>query len=368
MLKHTLVLIILSLIVLLYSIDNSAISKVSPGSQSDDPVKQTLTVQITTLPSGQIRLSWNAMTGATGYNIYQCNSAENCSSPSWLLIVALPSSSLSYQFTPTSSKRFYYVTYDSALLPPHFVEVDGGTFNNGYADMTISSFIMDKYEMTQSSYQAVMGVNPANSYGVGANKPVYFVSWFNAIEFCNRRSMQEGLNPCYTYYGCGTNPDNWPSGWNTNDNNQSNIECNWIANGYRLPTAMEWIFAARGGNLSHDYPFSGSDNADDVAWWGYYVGGDSDFGCHDIGLKTPNELGIYDMSGNVYEWVWDLYGDYPTTPQTNPHGPETGVIHEFHGGCWGWFSDWCNVFYRRYNGASDTTMQGVGIRLVRNLQ
>lgn len=352
----------------LYATNNVTTSKVNDTGLANEVPKQVLTPTTTLMPNGQIKLMWNSIIGATGYNIYQCSTPAACTSPTWTLLATLPATSLSYQFTPVSQTKYYYVTYDSSSLPPHFVEVEGGTFNNGFADITISSFCMDKYEMTQGGYEAVMGFNPANTYGVSPDRPVFFVSWFNAVEFCNRRSMQDGLTPCYTYYGYGTDPDNWPAGWNLEDNNQADVECNWSANGYRMPTAMEWIFAAKGGNLSHGYTYSGSNDVNEVAWWGYFTGGNSGMGCHPVGTLAPNELGIYDMSGNLYEWVWDRYGDYPSTPQTDPHGPEDGVIHEFHGGCWGWFAEWCEVTYRRTAGASDNTMPGVSIRLIRKMQ
>ena len=126
----------------------------------------------------------------------------------------------SYSLDGSYLYRVYADDGSSPPLPENFVLVEGGTFNNGTSDVTISSFYIDKYELTQADYQAVIGVNPSSSYGVGDNYPVYYVSWFNAIEYCNRRSMQEGLTPCYSYSTYGTSLDNWPTGWNTNSNNQ----------------------------------------------------------------------------------------------------------------------------------------------------
>lgn len=256
----------------------------------------------------------------------------------------------------------YRVYADDGSSPPpeNFVLVEGGTFNNGTSDVTISSFYIDKYELTQAGYQAVMGSNPASGYGVGDNYPVYYVSWFNAIEYCNRRSMQEGLNPCYSYGTYGTDPDAWPSGWNSNRENHINVSCNWTANGYRLPTEMEWQFAARGGNQSHNYTYSGSNDLNAVGWYNSNSGSTT----HTVGTKAANELGIYDMSGNVWEWVWDINGSYPSDAQTDPHGATSGSSRVLRGGSWNVNADFCTVSYRYRNGAT-FTYDNVGFRCLR---
>jgi len=110
---------------------------------------------------------------------------------------------------------------DGIYLPPpeNFVFVEGGTV----AGITVGDFYIDKYELTQAEYETVMGHNPSSSYGVGPDYPVYYVSWFKAIEYCNRRSLQEGIPPCYSYLDYGSNPDNWPAGWNTSYQNHVNV-------------------------------------------------------------------------------------------------------------------------------------------------
>ena len=236
-------------------------------------------------------------------------------------------------------------TYTIGTTPPppaNFVFVQGGTFHNGTSNVTLSSFYIDKYEVTQASYQAVMGTNPSQFSGY-PNRPVERVSWFKAIEYCNRRSIQEGLTPCYSYSSYGTNPDNWPAGWNTNENNHTNVSCNWSANGYRLPTEMEWMFAAKGGNQSQGYTYSGSNTIGDVAWY-YY---NSSSTTHTVGTKAANELGIYDLSGNVWEWCWDVYN---------------GSYRVSCGGSWGSVALYCT--YRYINFATDS-YGNVGFRCVR---
>ena len=256
----------------------------------------------------------------------------------------------------------YCVDADDGSSPPvpeNFVLVEGGTFHNGTSYVTISSFYIDKYELTQSEYQAVMGNNPSRFTSV-TNGPMERVTWFNAIEYCNRRSMQEGLTPCYSYGSSGTNPDSWPSGWNTNRDNHTNVACSWTADGYRLPTEMEWMFAARGGNQSQGYTYSGSNNIDAVAWYWDNSGNTT----HTVGTKAANELGIYDMSGNVWEWCWDIYGSYPGGAQTDPHGATSGSGRVGRGGCWLSNAYGCPVSIR--DGSSATNSYNyLGFRICR---
>ena len=251
--------------------------------------------------------------------------------------------------------------YTIAAIPPGaFAFVEGGTFHKGISNVTISSFYIDKYELTQAEYEAVMGSIPANGYGVGASYPVYYVSWFKAIEYCNRRSMLEQRTPCYSYSNYGTNPVNWPSGWNSDYNNHTNVSCNWTADGYRLPTEMEWMFAAKGGNLTHNYAYSGSNDINTVAWY-YYNSGNT---THPVGTKAPNELGIFDMSGNVSEYVWDIWGSDPSGSQTDPHGATSGSNRVVRGGSWFKHADGCTVYHRGFMPAIGTYIE-LGFRVCR---
>lgn len=264
------------------------------------------------------------------------------------------------KFQPTFTSSYY--GFRICRSENNFVLVSGGTFNNGTSNVTVSSFYLDKYELTQAGYQAVMGTNP--SYFTGdSNKPVEYVSWFNSIEYCNRRSIQEGLSPCYSYSTYGSNPINWPTGWNTDFANHTNFFCNFTANGYRLPTEMEWEYAAIGGNQSHNYTYSGSNDINAVAWYSSNSGNTT----HQVGTKTANELGLCDMSGNVWEWCWDIFGPYSLGPQTNPVGAVSGSQRTFRSGAWHSSSEYCGVRYRA-SGQAIPSSNSDGFRVCKSAQ
>jgi len=168
------------------------------------------------------------------------------------------------------------------------------------------------------------------------NLPVERVSWYDSLVFSNRLSIARGLTPAYSIRG-STNPADWGSVPDWYDWSGlalwDAVEIVPGSNGYRLPTEAEWEFAARSGHGSPgNFTFSGSNTAAEVAWHNANSGGRT----REVGTLRPNALGLYDMSGNVYEWVWDWFGTYPSVAQTDPVGAPSGSIRVFRGG--GWFN------------------------------
>ncbi|MFA6720665.1 MAG: SUMF1/EgtB/PvdO family nonheme iron enzyme [Candidatus Cloacimonadaceae bacterium] len=261
--------------------------------------------------------------------------------------------------------RFKVTAHDSCpfTIPPNFVFVPGGTFNWNNSNVTISSFWMDKYEITQSEYQRIMKKNPAYGYGEGADYPVYRVSWFNCVEYCNRRSLREGLEPAYSFGDFGANPDYWPVDWDENYFNHSQIDCDWSSGGYRLPSYMEWVFTARGGIFSHGYAYSGSNDLDLVAWYT----ANSDNHSHRVGTKPANELGVHDLTGNVWEWVWDIW-DTSWSPgnTTDPHGPLYGIHRVTSGGGYSTAAQYCPISWYNCGYHADSIYWSTGFRICKN--
>lgn len=214
----------------------------------------------------------------------------------------------------------------------NMIKVEGGTFKMGaqstdpngenydseaYDDekpvhsVTLDDYYIGETEVTQELWEAVMGTNPSRYKG--ANKPVEMVSWNDCQEFIKKLNQLAGKR-------------------------------------FRLPTEAEWEYAARGGKKSQGYKYAGSNTIDEVVWYrdnAHDVGESSrDYGTHPVGTKAPNELGLYDMSGNVWEWCSDWYGEYSSSSQTNPTGPTSGSARVLRGGGWGGSAQGCRVSNR----------------------
>ena len=215
----------------------------------------------------------------------------------------------------------------------NMIEVKGGRFNmGGTAEqyncedvefpihvVSLTDYYIGETEVTQALWQAVMSSNPSGFQG-NDKLPVERVTWQECQDFVNKLTTLTGIT-------------------------------------FRLPTESEWEFAARGGIYTKYYQYSGSNNIDDVAWWG-----DCGDTTHEVATKSPNELGLYDMSGNVFEWCQDYYGDYNMMPAESPQGPTTGETRVRRGGSWGGTLNGPRISYRNYE-LENIRYNYIGLRL-----
>jgi len=210
--------------------------------------------------------------------------------------------------------QFKVVASGRKSFEPEMVFVEGGRFMLGSAngddderpvhEVELSSFSIGKYGVTQAQWKAVMGSNPSRSSNCD-QCPVENVSWNDVQEYIRKLNSQTGKT-------------------------------------YRLPTEAEWEYAARGGNRSKGTTYSGSNAIKEVGWYD----GNSRSQTHPVGLKGSNELGLYDMSGNVWEWCSDWYGTYSSSFQRNPQGAASGQFRVLRGGCWFNYEQYCRLALR----------------------
>ena len=255
-------------------------------------------------------------------------------------------------------------------IPESFVLIEGGTFQMGGPEseswrsddetqhtVTVSDFYMSQYELTQEEYEKVTGKNPSNFSG--GDLPVENISWLDAVSYCNSRSESEGRTPVYIIDG-------------------QNVSWDLNANSYRLPTEAEWKYACRAGMVT---PFhtETSISAEEANYYGHYpyMIEDNYFSQGNLDTKpgehrqttvavnsfAPNAFGLYNTHGNVGEWVWDYYGEYPKTKETDPVGPDSGILRVYRGGGWNDFAKNIRSVYRATL-AQDKGSFNIGMRLV----
>ena len=248
---------------------------------------------------------------------------------------------------------------EDSFPPDGFVLVEAGTFVMGSPDTELGrhgdeiqhevtltrDFYLSEMEVTQAQWVAVMRSNPSDFAGCD-DCPVETVSFLDAVDYCNARSALEGLAPAYEV-------DSTSVSWNSS------------TNGYRLPTESEWEYACRGGTTTAFYsgPVTSTTcddpNLDDIAW---YCGNNDTWGTKECGQKAPNPWGLYDMSGNVWEWCWDRFGPYPAGPVIDPIGPEVGSRRTRRGGSWYYEAFYCRSADRLASLPSDANRY-IGFRV-----
>ena len=238
-------------------------------------------------------------------------------------------------------------------------------FINGRS-LTIQDLIVSDHEVTRSEFKKIMGTDPssASAYDKNGNKltgvavlnnPVTDVNWYDAIAYCNKLSIAEGLTPCYSVSGV-TDWTNLAYSSIPSNTNWDEATCNFEADGYRLPTEAEWEWLARGGE---NYTYAGSNTVGDVAW---YTSNTNDTGTREVKTKSPNGYGLYDMSGNVWEWCWDWYGSISSSSASD--GASAGSNRVERGGGWSFNSGHCAVSYRSFSSPC-LRDGGLGFRVVR---
>ncbi len=218
-------------------------------------------------------------------------------------------------------------------IPENFELIKGGTFLLGsHHSVKLRSFYMSKYQVTQAEYVNITGEQNPSMFKENNKNPVEQASWFDAIAYCNKLNEKNGYQPVYDKEG------------NLLDANGDKTTDITQVSGFRLPTEAEWEYAA-GGGAENRTEFAGTNDIGELPEYAWSHE-NSNSKTHPVGQKKPNALGLYDMSGNVWEWCNDWHGDYPTEAQTNPAGPASGSYRVIRGGSWDNDAEVCRVASR----------------------
>jgi uncharacterized repeat protein (TIGR02543 family) len=269
--------------------------------------------------------------------------------------------------TYTANITLYAQWNDMVWIPAGTFRMgsSGNSYETQHLVTLTQGFYMGKYEVTQTQYQAVMGNNPSyfttSSGGDNpSNRPVEQVSWYDAIIFCNKLSIAEGLSPAYSIpgYGNSTNPADWGESPTTSNATWNAVQIITGSNGYRLPTEAQWEYACRAGTTTAYN--TGPTISDNTGWYS----SNSDSRTHEVGSKPPNAWGLYDMHGNVTELCWDWAEYYSGVSQFDPTGASSGSERIARGGGWDRPADQLRSAFR-YVGYPEGWFQSTGFRLVR---
>lgn len=270
----------------------------------------------------------------------------------------LPGTSTSFRMLPVPGGTFRMGASEDPVDPNYDPEAKGNEIPHL---VSLDAFWLAETPVTQVLWTVLMGNNPAWFTENGENRPVEQVSWFDAAAFCNRLSIALGRPAVYfdkqgrIWSQQADGRWDWP--------NEGSLRRDPTANGFRLPTEAEWECAARGGpanpNLAiRSHRYAGSDLLEQVGWFDENAGDST----RPVGLLLPNELGLFDMSGNVSEWCEDWYGAYEKAPEPNPNGPGRGYFRVMRGGDWGFFRQGSRAAYRS-DSAPALRDYSVGFRL-----
>ena len=343
------------------------------------------------LNGASLRLTITSDIGSTN----QIQTATNLFQHSWEIVTNVVVTQSPYSFVETLSnpegQRFYRVLGITAtpqvVVPASMVLIPAGSFEMGDTfsegavwelpvhTVYVSSFYIGKYEVSKGLWDRVKAWSSGNGYGYdnvgsgkGTNHPVQTINWYDMVKWCNARSQMEGRVPAY-YTDSGLTQ--------VYKTGELAPYVNWHA-GYRLPSEAEWEKAARGGASGHRFPWTNVNtishsqaNYYSDASYSYDVSPTRGYNpafndgvmpyTSPVGSFAPNAYGLYDMSGNVWEWCWDWAGNYSSAPETDPHGPDTGSTRVGKGGNWNYYAEHCRDSYRYGNPPTDAATN-IGFR------